>query len=131
MRRPSEKDKRPADAKAHVIGPGEVTMTGGGGLGAVTDRYRPKKDNSDIADTDSRPGRDSSKLRVRQEAERLLLQGDPGTKKWEFGDRLSKWLARHHPGEPQMSGQVVERHIGDLWRKYVTDVRRRRRLYQK
>jgi hypothetical protein len=61
-------------------------------------------------------GRPNSKALVRAEAQRRLSAGDyPKTLK-EFSNRLSRWLARHHSEEPQMSSEVVERTISDLWR---------------
>ena len=105
----------------HEIKKGEIEkFAGQGGMDDVpTDRLRQKwvKDNTDIG---IRPGRQSSRNLIREEARRRLKVGEyPKTKTLEaFAKQLSDWLKRHHPDQPTMSPDRVENAIRDIWQKH-------------
>jgi hypothetical protein len=107
----------------HVIGPGEITFAGQGGMEVKEKKVwglRPRKHPLTKINQGGRP---SSKSLIWREALWRVRAGNyPETLK-EFANELSNWLRRHHPEEPRMSSRVVEqkRIIRDLWH------RRRRR----
>jgi hypothetical protein len=104
-----------------VIESGEIPkFTGGGRMEDVpTDRYRlkPVKDNTDIG---IRPGRESSRDLVRDEAQRRLNAGErPKTLK-AFAKRISDCLKKVRPKKPTMAPDRVESAIRDIWQKHFS-----------
>jgi hypothetical protein len=97
----------------HMIGPGEIRFTGQSSLDSNAEAYYQK-----WIKRGRRPGPESSRGLVRDEAQRRLNAGDfPETLK-EFANGVSRWLGlSRRQGTPQMRPAVVERHIRDLWRR--------------
>jgi hypothetical protein len=62
-----------------------------------------------------RTGKPTSKSLIREQA-RCLAAGY--TSKKELANELSRWLSWHHPDEPEMTPEVVERHITDIWQAH-------------
>jgi hypothetical protein len=69
-----------------------------------------------------KPGRPTSKDRIRQRAQERLAASSGWKNSWrslrQLAIYLSNWLADEHPTEPQMVPKGVERAIADIWRQH-------------
>jgi hypothetical protein len=109
----------------------EAKLSGEGGqdVFAQMGRVRPAKF---IPRTDDiggpKWGRPSSQALILAKAEQELQRGDPGMKREEYAETLSKWLARHRPDEPARAASTIlkDKTFSALWRRFVVQPRRRR-----
>jgi hypothetical protein len=120
---PEQPAETPSSPQTHVIGPGEITMSGESGLAVGTDRYVPTKNNTDIGKAAA------VRNYVRAKARKLLMAGWPDSKE-KLNEHLSKWLkSGHHllPGDPLPADDLhlhpheIGRVITPEWREFHPD----------
>jgi hypothetical protein len=117
---PPQPAETPSAPQTHILGPGEIVMSGKSELAVSTDRYVPTKNNRDI--------RKAAAVRnyVRAKAREVLTAGWPDSKE-KLNEHLSKWLkSGHHqlPGDPLPADDLhlhpheIGRVITPEWRKF-------------
>jgi hypothetical protein len=116
----------PSAPQTHIIGPGEIVMSGKSGLAVGTDRIVPTKNNSDIGKAAAVRNLVCGKAREELKAGWRKR----GKTKTELELHLSNWLKSHHhqlPGDPLLADDLhldphqVGRIITPVWREFPPD----------